>query len=492
MRSQAGNEAPSMRRAGKSLGMSFADGTGRGAGALARLAVWIVAVAVVVVVAAAAALMAQAADRVAPLRLGLALDRGVLPADGTQKAYVRVELEGVPREEVRMERRPVNMALVIDHSGSMSGQKIQKAREAAILAVDRLRADDILSVVVYDSNVQVLVPATKVGDGEMFRRAIRTIQAGSSTALFAGVSKGAAEMRKFLARDRVNRLVLLSDGLANVGPQSPGELGDLGASLLEDGISVTTIGLGLDYNEDLMTRLAVKSDGSHYFAEEAGDLAKVFEKELGRALSVVAQEIVIEIRCAAGVRPVRILGREGEVRDGVATVRVNHLYGNEAKAIILEVDVPAARDGESRPVASAHVRYADLSDNGRMADAQAEVAARFAKSQAEVDNSLNRDVKVDVVELVATENNIRAMRLRDEGKVEEAKAALGANRYYLGTNNSTLNSPRLNVYYEQQAIDAVSMDGRDWGEQRKKMQQTQTGNINRNNDAAEPSKTGAK
>ena len=99
------------------------------------------------------------------------------------------------------------------------------------------------------------MPATKVSDKKTIFRAIRQIRADGSTALFGGVSKGAKEIRKFLSHKRVNRMVLLSDGLANVGPQSPSELGDLGSSLIEDGISVTTIGLGLGYNEDLMTKL---------------------------------------------------------------------------------------------------------------------------------------------------------------------------------------------------------------------------------------------
>ncbi|MHC5083932.1 MAG: vWA domain-containing protein, partial [Planctomycetota bacterium] len=182
----------------------------------------------------------------------------------------------------------------------MSGEKIQKAKEAAILAVHRLKSTDIVSVVLYDSDVQVLVPATKLTKKEQIIRQIRTVNAGGSTALYAGVQNGADEVRKFIAANKVNRIVLLSDGLANVGPQSPNELGRLGANLVEEGISVTTIGLGLGYNEDLMSQLAYKSDGGHYFAEHADELAGVFDDEFGRATSVVAQDVTIEIICGEG------------------------------------------------------------------------------------------------------------------------------------------------------------------------------------------------
>src|SRR4029450_1790476 len=101
---------------------------------------------------------------------------------------------------------------------------------------------------------------------------------------------GAAAVRKFLDRQRVNRIILLSDGQANVGPSSPGDLGNLGASLIKEGISVTTLGLGLDYNEDLMTQLARRSDGNHYFIENSSDLARRFGYEVDYDIFVCALE----------------------------------------------------------------------------------------------------------------------------------------------------------------------------------------------------------
>ena len=176
-------------------------------------------------------------------------------ADKKQAAFVKIGLTGFKLDS-KDKRAPVNVAIVLDKSGSMEGDKIAKAKDAAIAAIGRLGSDDIVSVVAYDSTVQVIVPATKLSDKESVIEQIRRIEAGGSTALFAGVSKGADELRKFLDKNRVNRVILLSDGLANVGPQSPSELGALGASLMKEGISVSTMGLGLDYNEDLMTKLA--------------------------------------------------------------------------------------------------------------------------------------------------------------------------------------------------------------------------------------------
>src|SRR5690606_7337943 len=112
----------------------------------------------------------------------------------------------------------------------------------------------------------------------------------------------------------VNRVILLSDGLANVGPSSPEELGRLGTALVRDGISVTTIGLGLGFNEDLMTRLARCSDGNTYFVEHSGDLPGIFASELGDVLNVVARQVTIEIEFPSGVRPLNFVGRDGMIR----------------------------------------------------------------------------------------------------------------------------------------------------------------------------------
>jgi Ca-activated chloride channel family protein len=235
--------------------------------------------------------------------LDVAVSHPYLSADKTQTAYLRVALTGFGLVPERWNRSPVNVAIVIDKSGSMSGEKIEKAKDAAIMAVRRLSSNDIVSVVTYDSTVNVVVPATRVSDKHNIVRMIQRIRAGGTTALFGGVSKGAREVRKFIGPERVNRIILLSDGLANVGPSSPAELGSLGASLAKEGISVTTIGLGLHYNEDLMTMLAYKSDGNHYFAEHAAELAEIFDSEFGQVLSVVAQDIDIKIQCATAFDP---------------------------------------------------------------------------------------------------------------------------------------------------------------------------------------------
>ena len=400
------------------------------------------------------------------------LDRPVILADTEQTIYLRVGLRGCP-SEILEQRAPVNVAIVIDKSGSMnSGGKIQAAKEAAILALHRLKSNDIVSVVLYDSDVEVLVPATKMTHRDHIIRKIRGIGAGGSTALYAGVQTGADEVRKFLSNERVNRVVLLSDGLANVGPDSPRALGKLGADLVDEGISVTTIGLGSGYNEDLMSKLAYKSDGGHYFCEEADELAGVFDHEFGRALSVVAQKVIIEITCPKDVKPVRLLGREGTIKGQRITLDMNHIYSDHEKYVLLEVQTPAY-EKDAMSVANVNIRYMDMKTKSEE-KLDTRVAATVTRSRKVYDTKQNKVVYADVVEQIAIENNEKALALRDKGQVAEAKAELISNSAYLRSNAASLDSEKLDAYAYENEADADAVEKEDWAVQRKSMRESQS------------------
>lgn len=404
------------------------------------------------------------------------LDRPVILADTEETVYLRVGLKGCPAEIIE-ERAPVNVAIVIDKSGSMNScGKIQAAKEAAILALHRLKSRDIVSVVLYDSDVHVLVPATKMTHRDRIVRKIREISAGGSTALYAGVQTGAEELRKFISNERVNRVVLLSDGLANVGPDSPGVLGKLGADLIDEGISVTTIGMGSGYNEDLMTQLAYKSDGGHYFCEEPDELAGIFDQEFGRALSVVAQKVIIEIDCPSGIKPIRLMGREGTIKGQKITLDMNHIYSEHEKYALLEVQTDAyeMRNTKKIDFADVKVNYVDMK-NKENQTANADISITLTDSKAFADGRINKNIRADVIEQIAIENNEKALALRDNGQIEKAKQVLLYNSTYLKENAKTLSSPKLEAYAIENTADADTIENEQkWIRQRKGMRESQS------------------
>lgn len=375
------------------------------------------------VLAGGLALWAMASEAAEAVTLRVDVDRSVLPAETTEKAVVKIALDGVrlPRRE---SRAPVNLALVIDRSGSMSGDKIVKAREAALEAVERLAPDDIVSLVVYDNVIDTLVPAQRVGDGRMLREAICSITPRGGTALHGGVVRGAAEVRRNLEDRRfINRVILLSDGLANVGPSSPEDLGRLGASLMREGISVTTIGLGLGFNEDLMTRLAQRSDGNTYFVEHSSDLTRIFAAELGEVMSVIARRVVIEIDFPKGVRPLCFVGREGTIRGQRAELTLNQLYGGQEKFALVEVEVAPEAAGKEREIARARVSYEDAV-NQRAATLSAARSVRFSADRAAVVRSADHKVQADHAANTMAAAKDEAVALVDAGRRDKAAEVL--------------------------------------------------------------------
>lgn len=403
--------------------------------------------------------------------LDVSLAHPTLLAGAPQTTYLKVGLTGF-KISPSGTRPPVNVALVLDKSGSMTGSKLAQAKDAAIRALTRLNGNDIVSVIAYDSTVRVVVPATKLTDKRAVRQAIESIQAAGNTALFAGVSKGAAEVRKFLDRNRVNRVILLSDGLANVGPSTPSALGELGASLMKEGIAVTTLGLGLDYNEDLMVNLARRSDGNHVFVEQATELATVFNHEFNDVLSVVAQEITIHIRCAPGIRPVRLLGIDGEINGQDVIVQLNQLYSEQEKYVLLEVAVPESTAMQVQPVAEVEVSYANMQTKTTDQLTSA-ISVHFDPSASVVEERTNIEVMTECVLQIANERNVQAVALRDQGKTKQAKELLESNYAYLAANAEGLKSEKL----QQRALDndsqSKNLDKDNWLRTRKDMRSKQ-------------------
>jgi len=404
------------------------------------------------------------------LNIDLGLDQTTILAGKSGTAFLKIGLEGAI---VQNRQRPMlNVAIVLDRSGSMEGEKLRRAKEAALYALTLLRADDMLSLVVYDTEVAVLVPAGKLGDGRRFRKAIEEVEAGSSTALFAGVSRGAGEVRKFLERNQVNRVILLSDGLANVGPDSPASLGELGTSLRREGMSVSTIGLGDGYNEDLMSRLAMASDGNHAFVQEPRDLVRVFDAEFKDALSIAAVDIRIRIDLGPGVKPKRIMNREGNINGSSIELNMNQVLSSQEKYILVELELPSGTNGQSLEVAKAQASYRSLGSS-KEEQKSAKVAIRYSSDQSLAKASVRKDVKEQVILQQATEANESALRLRDEGKTEEAKSVLKKNSEELMEAAREMQSPALSGYAEKNKSAADNMDKEDWNVQRKGMRAEQ-------------------
>lgn len=379
--------------------------------------------------------------------------------------YLKVSLIG--SEQKQQSRVPINLALVIDRSGSMSGDRIEKAREAAIMAINMLNENDIVSVIAYDDNAEVVIPSTKVKDKQALIKIINNkINANGMTALFAGLSKGINQVDKYLDKEKVNRVILLSDGEANIGPTSVGELSELAIIAAKKGIAVTTVGIGRGYNEVLMASIASYSDGNHAFVQNSADLETVFIREFKDVMSVIAQEVIVTITLPEGVRPIRLLGRTGEINQNLVKVKMNQLYSNQEKYVLLELVPEKGTANKQKTIASVDVEYDDLI-NKKTITHNDRVSIAYTNQPQIVKQAIIEEVLVESeIQKVALDNE-KVLELYKNGEIEKAKKMMKdtSTNFSLMSSDigSAKTSARISTQMEKNQImlDAIEDDDAD-------------------------------
>ncbi len=360
-----------------------------------------------------------------PVRVDARLDRPAVFADHDGRVVVQIEI--LPEElSSAKERPPVNLALVLDRSGSMSGGKINQAVAAARTAVRLLGPRDIISVVIYDDRTETLAEAGPADAEyrETIRERLGRVVPRGHTAIYDGLNHAAAELRKFAREGYVNRMVLLSDGLANRGPSTPSDFERLARALAGEDFIVSTVGLGLGFNEDIMTVLASAGQGNTYFAENADDLTWIFERELGDLLSVAATDVEITVRSREGVRLLRGIGREAEMEaDSTARFHIPQFFGGMKKLALLEVSVPARPDGVELDLVDIEVAYR-LGGEGGILRKQIVVPVRYEARAEKVAALVEDEVVANVALNRIAESKAQAISYADAGENRRAAKTL--------------------------------------------------------------------
>jgi Ca-activated chloride channel family protein len=368
------------------------------------------------------------------LRLKLEPDRGFLLSGSPQEVVVKIDLTASGHKK-KLKRTPLNLAVVLDRSGSMGGTKIEKARQAAMGLVDQLAPGDYFSLIAYSDRAEVLVVAQELEDKEAVKSQIAHIRPGGSTALHAGVQLGAAQVQRHLSGRRINRVILLSDGLANVGPSSIQDLRQLGRALSERGISVTTIGVGDDYNEDLMAGLAEASDANYYYVKDTEKLPEIFAKELGELVAVAAREVRIEIICPKGVKPIGLIGRPEVFAGQKASVQLSQLALSQNRYLFLRCLV-----NEPQPeIATVTVRYTDDLNGGTEQSLSEQARVHFTEDKTVAANSERADIVAQKELMLTAVAKDAALADADAGRYKHA--ALTLNQQAIALDNQYQNAP---------------------------------------------------
>ncbi len=354
------------------------------------------------------------------IELKIDSERKILKTTGDE-CVIQLEVAG-QKKPTEKRSVPMNLAIVLDRSGSMSGAKIERARQAASLALGLVAPDDTFALVVYDNKVETIIPAGKVKDISELEKQIQGINSRGSTALHAGVTEGATQLRKFFDKEKINRVILLSDGIANVGPSSPTDLANLGRELAGEGISVSTIGLGDDYNEDLMTALAEASQANYYYVKDAEKLPDIFAEELGTVKSVVARNLRLIITLPEGIVGKAVLGeKEFEFKSGSVTIPVGEVSAGQRRRFLVKVGVPA---GETKEIQLAKVALEYDDADGATQKTSAAYSAQRTADVAVSEQSLQAEVAGNVAVVSNRLAKEEAVALADQGKVAEAASRL--------------------------------------------------------------------
>ncbi|MEL6297020.1 MAG: VWA domain-containing protein [Pseudomonadota bacterium] len=435
----------------------------------------------VVVSALAPSGLAHAAGASPDVRVSATLSHSKFLRGPDGALYLQVKIDA-GRQPRATDRPPLNLALVIDKSGSMRGDRIDAARRAALMAIDRLDHRDIVSLISYSDEARVLIPATRATDKRALRRTVRRLLAGGSTAIHDGVTTAARELEKFQDDGRSTRLILLSDGLANIGPKSPAHFEDLGRRLSERGMFVSTIGLGTSYNEDLMAGLARTGEGNHAFVQEPADLTAFFNREFDEAIGVAIQDIEIIITLKRGFKPIDTLGREGEITGRKVRFKVGQLVGGGTQVLLAKIAAPDDDFVGAIDVADVQVSYRRVSD-GRTETTRVAVASEIATGAREHTQSVNRDVIADVTVLEARRQRDLAIKLHDQGRLAESRKAFEASRGYIRKRQQAYGleaSAELNKAADASAESeaAISSGRREaWKSQRKSLRSLESNNA---------------
>lgn len=284
-----------------------------------------------------------------PVNLNAELVQGKVHQGSDGKVSVAVTFsapDAVSTGDVKIQ--PVDLVLVLDRSGSMGGAKIHDARQAVNQLIDRMTSHDRLALVTYSNNVEMVSPLMAM-DGPsraQVKNAVARVYAEGGTNLGGGLKEGIETLMGSPAKGRQRRLILISDGLANRGVTHPRDLGLMASRASENNLSISTLGVGYDFNEVLMTTIADHGAGRYFFLEDPHAFATVFEKALQRARHVAAAGLELRIPLANGIRLVHAGGYPITLENREARIRPGDLRAGQTRKLFLTFQVPTEKEDQ--------------------------------------------------------------------------------------------------------------------------------------------------
>jgi Ca-activated chloride channel family protein len=382
------------------------------------------------------------------MKASVRFDHELLAVEGEHTVHAMLEVVA-PAAEVKGNRPPLSLALVIDRSGSMSGAKLEHTKDAAAFLVRRLAKDDKLALVTYDDQVDLLASLGTKDQSELLTL-ISQIFPGGTTNLSGGWLKGAEELKR-ASGEGPRKVLLLTDGQANQGITDDATLVGVATNLQGAGIGTTTIGYGAGFNEELLTAIADSAGGKSYFAASPEDAPGIFAQEFEDLASMVAQNLSVEIRPSDEVKVVGVLNEypatsvEGGIQIGLGDV-----YSEENRRVVFELHIPEmARLGVCK-VAELILRYVTVGDEVATHETVIPLVINMVSAEEAQGTEPDATVTEEVVILKAAQAQKEARRRADSGDFDAARKLLLDSADELG--QFSLGSARADELREEASI----------------------------------------
>lgn len=317
------------------------------------------------------------------LRMEGRLGHAQLAAGRETETYLFVDVKAAAEQQAGSLATPVNLAIVLDRSGSMQGQRMSNAIAAAQGMIRRLRDGDTVSVVGYNTSTQILLQPTRIDSRtrDFALASLRGVDAQGNTCVSCGV-EAAMDLLARGESGAVQRILLLSDGEANTGVRDVDGFRRLGDRARGMETAVSSIGVDVDYNERVLFALSQSSNGRHYFVDDPSGLPRIFDDELQSLVTTIASNAVVEIDLAPGVTVSQVFDRSFDQRGDRVTVPFGAFSADDEKTVLLRLRVPAGEAGR-RPIADVRMRFQDLV-GGKQGECEGKLVAMLTKEASEL------------------------------------------------------------------------------------------------------------
>ena len=339
--------------------------------------------------------------------------------------YIETRLTTSRTQRIRV---PLNISIVLDRSGSMNGIKMGYAKKAAKEIISRLLPEDFVSLVIYDNTVDSLQPPVQVVNKEKIYAQVDRIFPRGSTNLWGGTEMGYAFVQRNYKPGYINRVLLISDGLANTGLTDSLIIHEKVDGFKESGITLSTFGVGLDYNETLMTDMAETGEGNYYFIDAPQKMNVIFSRELEGLMNIAGREAEIRIRMPQGVRLESGYPLEYSVKENEVTIKLRDIYLHDTKAALLRFRLDRNSNGPLHFISTLQYKEAGTD---QIRTATHDNVLTPIRSREEFLTHYNRKVLEQTVLFTVNERMERAMMEVDRGNQKRAETLVRENSSYL-------------------------------------------------------------